>query len=98
MFKREQNPLDHEIDSPQISDPQSFNDFVSNPYSLKLYESYESIIGNTGIQTTNLVSVPFRNNSLGVATHYRLWKYPIFFQDIDNEKIVITPELNTRLT
>ena len=43
------------------------------------------------------MSVPSRNNSLGVATEYRLWKWPIFFEDHDHEFINISPENNARL-
>ena len=97
MFKRHQNMLKDEIESPSIENNDQFKEFISNPESEKLYESESILIGQTKSQSTNLVSVPQRNNSLGVATEYRLWKWPIFFEDHDHEFINVSPENNARL-
>ena len=47
MFKRHQNMLVDEVESPIIENQGQFDEFISNPESEKLYESESILIGQT---------------------------------------------------
>ena len=59
MFFREQNPYFSEPDIPKINSAEDYMNFISNSSTYRLYEAEDITLGQTFVQTTNLISVPF---------------------------------------